>query len=339
MQRETVTKSCFILLAAWALMVSNPVYAESSEEQTARQRTAAKTAGKKDRDIVVNCNRSGASIQKAINKVKPGKKQTIYVRGFCNERVRIRTDGITLHGDRNEDDDIDGGLTEVQVIGARNVVIYSLELTGAGYGVLATDGAIVRIDNNNIHDNVDSGVAVGNMSLARVIDNTIINNGRPAPYWGAGIDVWAGSVVRSLGNYVEGSGYAAVQAGSQAYFRSGLFSPDGPPDPEELDIFVQKGCTRGQTAGTCGEPDTAVMDIYRGGIADVRNTEATGISYISGLSNLDARTSIINGDVEGSGGSRLHLRSSVTGSGLVSCYSESFASSFSDCGEILPATP
>ena len=50
--------------------------------------------------------------------------------GICNERVTIVADDITLHGDKDGDGTIDGGLNEVDVIGAQRVKIEFLELTG-----------------------------------------------------------------------------------------------------------------------------------------------------------------------------------------------------------------
>lgn len=283
----------------------------------------------------VNCNKPKASVQKKVDSLKHDMGGTIFIKGFCNERVVIVHDGIKLSGNRDGDGTIDGGLTEVVVTGAQRVEIEYLELTGEGYGVLVQEGASARVSHSNIHDNVADGVGVYNQAFARIEFNSITGNGR-AEYYEAGIEGGVGSKVRSRGNYVADNAYAAVEMGNLGYIRSGSFVPaDGTIDPADRDVFLQKGCIEGQTATECRStavPGTIAIDCFRGGICDLRNTDVVGETFISGLSNLDVRTSTIHGDVGGSGGSRLHLRSSVKGSGYLSCYSEAFASSSIQCG-------
>ena len=284
----------------------------------------------------VNCNDPNASVQKKLDRANRNRDVTIVIRGFCDESVTITRDGVTLRGDPQGDGEIDGGLREVQVIGAHRVHIMNLELTGGGYGVLAQEGAVVNVSGCNIHDNEFDGIGAFNMVFVRVTGSDIVRNGRPAPFFEAGIDVSGGSVVRSASNYIAENPYAAVEVGNMSYFRSGFFTAGEPPNPADLDTILQKGCNQGQAAGTCGDPDTVAFDCYRNGVCDLRNTDVTGVSFISGLSNFDVRTTTINGNIFGSGGARLHLRSSVTGSGFVGCNSEAFASSFTPCGGFLP---
>ncbi len=106
------------------------------------------------RSKTVNCYEHDASVQSEIDEVKVGRDTTIFIVGFCDERVTITKDGITLSGNKDGNGTIGGGLTEVTVIGAKRVLIEYLELTGAGYGVLVDLGALVEIRNNNIHDNL-----------------------------------------------------------------------------------------------------------------------------------------------------------------------------------------
>ena len=49
----------------------------------------------------VNCTEPDTSIQHAIDKVEYGQDTTIFIVGFCNERVSIVKDGITLSGNRD----------------------------------------------------------------------------------------------------------------------------------------------------------------------------------------------------------------------------------------------
>jgi hypothetical protein len=277
----------------------------------------------------VNCNGPNASVQNAINSVRHGRQTTIFIVGFCDESVSIVKDGITLSGNKNGYDAIGGGLTEVIVTGAQRVKIEYLELTGDGYGVLVQEGSSVTIRNNNIHDNVADGVGATNHVFARIEFNRITGNGRIDQGEG-GIDALVGASVRSRGNYIADNAYAAVEAGNMSYIRS-----DGG------DIILQKGCSDNEPAGsgiTCGDEGTVAVDCYRNGMCDFRGTHVTGYSLIFGLSNLDARNSTFNGDIDADGGSRLHLRSSVTGSGRLICdpfIDEAFASSFYQCGDQL----
>lgn len=282
----------------------------------------------------VDCSKSNASVQEEVDKAKPGEKVTIFITGgVCNESVTIVKDDITLHGDKDGDGVIDGGVNEVRIIGARRITIQFLEITGDGYGVLAEDGAVANIFNNHIHDNDFDGVAVFTMSFARVQYNVITGNGgdNPGDFY-AGIQGWMGGIVRSLGNEISDNGYAAIEFGNQSFYRSGL----GSPNPADLDVLVQKGCTQGDLAGTCGDPGTIALDIYRSGSVDLRNTDITGYSSIWGMSDMDVRTTIINGNIDAGAGSRVHLRGSVTGSGFLSCSPNSFAPGAISCGDVIP---
>ena len=292
------------------------------------------------RVISVDCNLPNASVQKQVDKLKHRRGGTIYIVGFCDESVSIVNDGVVLSGNGDGDGSIDGGLAEVIVTGAQRVEIEYLELTGAGYGLLVQEGGAAVISHSDIHDNEADGVGAYNNAFARVLYNRITGNGR-AEYYEAGIEGGAGSVIRSIGNYIADNAYAAVEMGNMGYLRSGPFTPLGgePPAPEDRDIILQKGCTRDQTADECratAAPGTIAVDCFRGGICDFRHTDVVGESFISGLSNYDVRNTSINGNVGASGGSRLQLRSSVRGSGDVFCYTEAFASSFTQCGGSLP---
>ena len=293
----------------------------------------------RDRVIKVNCNKQNASVQRKLDRAPRHRDVTIFIKGYCDESVLIERDGVTLSGNRDGDGSIDGGLREVQVLGSTRVTIEYLELTGDGYGVLAQDGSSVNVMHNNIHDNEFDGIGAFSHVFVRAYYNQIVRNGRPAPFFEGGIDAGVGAAIRSAGNYIAENGYAAVTVGNQGYFRSGFFTAGGPPDPADQDVILQKGCNQGDAAGTCGEPGTIALEGFRNGILDIRNTQVTGETFVSGLSNLDVRTSSFHGDVGASGGSRVHLRSSVTGSGDVSCFTEAFASSFVQCGDVIPPPP
>jgi hypothetical protein len=294
--------------------------------------TSTALAAKK---ITVKCDNSGASIKDAIKEIRPGQKGVIYIKGFCNERVIITKDDITLSGNKNGSGNIGGGLKEVIVDGARRIKIEYLEFKGNGYGILAKEGATVDISNCDIHDNVSSGIGVADQSFVRASFNKIKGNGRPDPFYEAGIDVWGSSVVRSRGNLIKKNGYAAVGVTNQSYFRNSQ------PDPADQDIILQKGCTQGQTAGTCGAEGTIAFDCFHQGMCDLRNADITGIVEVGRASYLDLRDSIINGNFKLFDGGRMHLKDTV-GSGLVTCStfsSPSYASGDVGCGDVIPSAP
>ena len=287
------------------------------------------------RTKTVNCHQGNASVQVEIDDADVGRDTTIFIVGFCDERVSIVKDGITLSGNKDGNDLIGGGLTEVTITGAQRVRIEYLNITGAGYGVLAQEGASVTISNNNIHDNEASGVAVFNQAFARVELNTITGNGDYGGIFG-----FSGATIASTGNVITNNSYAAIEMGNMSLFQSGRIA--GISDPAYGDVIVQNGCTEGDTADECAaktDPNAEIyaIDCFRNCLIDMRNAKITGYSYISGMSNFDTRTTTINGNIDGSGGSRLALRNSVTGSGYLNCYYPAFAGSSVQCGDPIPS--
>ena len=306
------TLSCFIIATNTAL----------ASDDDGRHRTKT-----------VNCYESDASIQDEVDNAKAGRDTTIFIVGFCDESVSIVKGGITLSGDKDGSNTIGGGLAEVKVTGAQRVQIEYLELTGPGYGVLVEEDSSVTIRHNNIHNNMASGVGAFNQVFVRIEFNTITHNGLRDEDE-SGIDGSGGVTIRSRGNYIAENNYAAVTSGNMSFFRSE--SSGGIPDDRET--FLQKGCSGGELAGTCGEPGTLAVDCFKNGLCDFRNTDVTGGIEVSSMSNLEVRNSIINGNIEGYGGSRLALRNTVN-SGNVSCGDATKALYGNPCGESFPQSP
>lgn len=278
------------------------------------------------RTKTVNCYKANSSVQSKIDRVKAGRDTTIYIVGFCDERVSIVKDGITLSGNK-DGAGIGGGLTEVIVTGAQRVNIEYLELTGAGSGVGVGEGAAVTIRHNNIHDNEADGVGVYFNAFARLESNVITGNGQQEDEE-AGIQVYQGGIVRSNGNNIAGNGYAAIEVGSVSYFRS--FGGD---------VLRQKGCDETVPPGegnSCGEPGTVALDCYRSATCELRDTSVTGLIDTSSLSNFDARNSTVNGLFFVSGGSRLRVRDTVTGSFSVVCFDPVVSQGAVQCDESFP---
>lgn len=279
------------------------------------------------RSRTVDCYRNHASVQAAIDGVRHGRDATIYITGFCDERVIIVRDGITLSGNEDGSGGIGGGLTEITVTGAQRVLIENLELTGAGSGVSAREGASVMVRNSHIHDNDGDGVAVFFNAFGRLESNLIEGNGQAADEE-AGIQVFQGGTVRSSGNTIAGNGYAAVEVGAVSYYRS--FGDD---------ILRQQGCDEETEPGAgafCGTGGTVAIDCYRSATCELRGSRVTGNSEITALSNFEARNSSINGIVFGNGGSRVHFRNTVSGSYSLFCSPPVIAQGFVQCGQSFP---
>ena len=278
----------------------------------------------------VNCHESDKTVQSEIDKVKAGRDTTIFIVGFCDESVSIAKDGITLSGNKEGFGAIGGGLGEVKVTGAERVIIEYLELTGEGYGVLAEEGASITIRHNNIHDNMASGVGAFNQVFARVESNTITQNGLRNEEE-SGIDGNGGVTIRSSGNFIAENNYAAVASGNMSFFRSQASSGV----PAIRDTLLQKGCSGGELAGTCGVGGTFAVDCFKNALCDFRGSNVTGGIELSSMSNFEARKSTIDGNIEGSGGSRLALRDTVN-SGSVSCGDATVDLYFNACGQSFP---
>ena len=280
----------------------------------------------------VNCYEPDASVQSEIDDVKVGRDTTIFIVGFCDERVTITKDGITLSGNKNGWDTKGGGLTGVTVIGAQRVKIEYLNLTGAGYGVLAQEGAAVTISNNNISYNEEYGIGVWYQAFARVELNTISHNGE------YGLSIFQNANVASTGNTITDNAVAAIDIGNFSVYKTGRGSDDAVGD-----IIVQGGCSKGQTAVECAGSMNiaeALIDCYRNCLIDMRNSDTTGfISFSNG--HFTVRESTINGNIDAGGLSSINFLTKgigVTGSGVLTCFgSDVNTNNTLKCFESIPA--
>lgn len=279
--------------------------------------------GNKTRTRIVDCG-EGQSVQAAINRAK--RPTTIFIEGSCAEDVLVDKDDITLSGNRagaacdtgdprfSAGGTIDGTIT---VAGVRARIEF-LTITGSGEGILVTDRGAAEIACNAIHANQAGGVLVLDDSFARLRDNLVSSNGQRSfnkanVFFDCGLFVGDASAVKSFGNTYKQNQYCAVEADRQAYFRNGSFIPRGTgeaPDPDELDIYVQKGCNQGDPAGACGDPGTVALEVFNGGNADLRNADVTGLMEVLGASNLRIGTrATVNGNIDARHNSVVRLES------------------------------
>lgn len=158
----------------------------------------------------VNCDKKKQTIQKKVDKAKPG--DVIEVKGTCNERVEIgeQVQNITIDGQ--------GIATVISAIPNRStffvrgtgIVIRGFTITGGSNGITVVRGGVARIIDNTIEFNSSNGISVTEGSSARIgilssfdtvaSPNLIQNNG------GDGIRVQRSSSARIVGNNISNNG-------------------------------------------------------------------------------------------------------------------------------------
>lgn len=148
MSHERTSLSALIVL----LLVSLPVYARKS---------------------TVECNR-GASLADAIQKAAPG--DTLTVTGTCMGPVAINKAGLTIQGSGSTA--IDGQQKDaVTVSGVSGVTLANLEVRNGNNGVVAKNGANIRLVNVAAHDNASIGVLLEASSSASFGGGSTRHNG------------------------------------------------------------------------------------------------------------------------------------------------------------------
>ena len=132
----------------------------------------------------VNCD-AGATIRAALSNAKPG--ETLTVSGTCNESLTIDADisRITLDGRGTANIVSPNSTLNTITIRGKEITIRGFTVTGGNNGVILQRGASGTIDGNIIRGNglaasscqCASGILVGPLSSAVIINNTIENNG------------------------------------------------------------------------------------------------------------------------------------------------------------------
>lgn len=246
----------------------------------------------------VDCG-AGGSVQDAVDAAAPGQPTTIFLSGTCTEDVIVRKDDIVLSGNESSaacnkanptasaGATLDGTITFYSVRGA----VEHLRITGGAEGVNVLNRAAAKLTCNDIVDNDGTGVIVQRSSNAVLQDNKLRGNGRqigdfangnPFIYFDCGLFAGDGASVYSVGNTYENNQYCAVEVDRQSAFRNGAFLPRDPAnphpaDPNERDVFIERGCSPTSGAG-CLELDggPVAIEVFNGGLVDLRNAEVYG---------------------------------------------------------------
>lgn len=162
----------------------------------AKTGTPADASGKASLDTRwwVDCNR-GDRLAHALGRARPGAR--LWVRGVCNEQVRISKDDIRITG--VDGAAVDGDIGErrfegtVTVAGARGVVIRNLEVrNGPDQGIVVRAGSSARLSHVTARGNATVGITV-DASYAE-LDNVAAKDN------GAGFDFFTGATVIARGH-------------------------------------------------------------------------------------------------------------------------------------------
>ena len=140
--------------------------------------------------IHVNCAR-GESLARAAEFVLPG--TTLVITGTCKGPMVIQTSGLTINGGGSGVIS-GGGKDAITVIGARNVTLSELSVTGGNNGVVAENNAQVTLQNVIIKGSTVTGLLIERHSSANVNNGAITGSGLD------GVDVESTSSLTLSGN-------------------------------------------------------------------------------------------------------------------------------------------
>jgi len=123
-------------------------------------------------------SRPGHTLQHFLDELKPG--DTLIVSGTCNENVVIgegrRNLTIVGQGTATINGSGNPNAPAVQIRG-RGITIKGFTIIGGRHGVQLIGGGTGTVDSNKISSATAHGVGVHNNSSARIVDNTIEQNG------------------------------------------------------------------------------------------------------------------------------------------------------------------
>lgn len=158
MEHATIRTATSVVLTAMCLLLL-PSVAEAATKQRA-------------------CGSNpGHTLQHFLDELNPG--DTLIVSGTCKENVVIDEDhsDLIIEGkDAMIDGSGDPNLPAVLVRG-RSITIKGFKIIGGRQGVIFVNGGTGTVDNNEIWGAIVHGVGTFNNSFARIVDNTIRNNG------------------------------------------------------------------------------------------------------------------------------------------------------------------
>jgi hypothetical protein len=274
--------------------------------------------------VTVNC--PGDSIQALLNLAPPAiKNGTMNINGTCTEDVLVTLDNATFNGSPGAT--ISGTVT---VDGARRVEFQNLKITGSGDGIVVTRNATVTVRGSDISQNDDNGIIVNKGAHAEVLNSFIIGNGQnPSdPEQGEGISVGDGGNARIVGNFITDNLAYGVDVYNDSFARleSNIIKRNGRLSLFETGLGVFRARVRAN-GNVYEDNGWAAMDIFndasyrtgRGLNANtfpdnpfgferiIAGTGQVAVSIGRG-SNVDLRQVIVQGPIEISNDSLLHVR-------------------------------
>jgi cysteine-rich repeat protein/parallel beta-helix repeat protein len=114
----------------------------------------------------------------------------------CDNSV-FKCGGTRLAGNNESEDDMRG----IEVVGVSNVTVEGCEIEGFKYGIYVRDADNVTIKDNNVHDNMDTGVYIGDYSKGALVTLNNITNEHSTLYQTKGIWLRTADATANGGGY------------------------------------------------------------------------------------------------------------------------------------------
>ena len=294
---------------------------------------------------LVNCDKSNASIQKAVDRVRNARPTTIVIKGTCSETVTVATDDITFAAHA------DGGTVNgtIVVVGGQRINVDGLRITGPGEGVSALDNASVYINNATIEGNGTSGVFAGRNALVILRNNTIRQNA----VYGVEVSDGANAQIRE-GNTIESDAPdfnvgAVIGAFRHATLRirdggNVIRNNNAEPPTDPLNANTAGGFALDLEHNVSFRQDQGFaeivgnIEIFNLTSADFRDTTIEGHIFVDGLNaNFRLRNSTVNGALTIFG--PVSIRSNVTFNGDIYCAGNFLDPNFTHNGDRIDCFP
>ena len=269
----------------------------------------------------VNCDK-GDSIQRAVDRAWPG--NTIRIKGKCWERVTIVKSRITLAGAPYGG--VDG---EIAVVGARQVVIDNLHVTGDGNGVAATENAAVTVQYSRIKGNASSGVVAAEGAVVILIENSITDNANYGVLAtdGGNLQIRGNNIIESdVPSYLTGAAIGGfrqtmvhITGGGNTITNTAFEPPTNPGNSSSAKGFAIDIANNSHLRQDRGDATiNGNIEILNLTSADIRQAEINGWVFVDGLSaNLRLRNSTFVGGLNMYG--EAQIRNNVDWTGDAFC--------------------
>lgn len=162
--------------------------------------------------ITVNCS-SGDSLSEAIAAATPG--DTLIVTGICPGTFTITTDHLTLQSQGSATlDGVDATQPVVTVDGAQGVALTGFKIQNGSIGILAREGAALRLADDILQDNSSTGIQLEGSSSAEITDCSMTRN----TLVGLNLERSSEAILSGTIRIEENPGFGMILSGSSVTF-------------------------------------------------------------------------------------------------------------------------